>query len=55
MPGIPSVHTMYGESAEELFKNAKEHGIQIHGYTEETGNNEITKKKEHFKDLIKRS
>ncbi|MFZ0404778.1 MAG: DUF1059 domain-containing protein [Nitrososphaeraceae archaeon] len=45
-------HTMYGETEEELFKNAKEHGIQVHGYTEEKV---ITKNKEHFKNLIKRS
>ena len=44
-------HTMYGETEEELFNNAKEHGIQVHGYTEETWNNEITKNKEHFKNL----
>ena len=56
MPGIPSVHTQCtGETEEELFKNAKEHGIQVHGYTEETWNKEITKNKEHFKNLIKRS
>lgn len=48
-------HTMYGETEEELFNNAKELGIQVHGYTEETWNNEITKNKEHFKNLIKRS
>jgi predicted small metal-binding protein len=48
-------HTMYGETEEELFKNAKEHGIQVHGYTEETWNKEITKNKEHFKNLIRRS
>ena len=48
-------HTMYGETEEELFNNAKEHGIQVPGYTEETWNNEITKNKEHFKNLIKRS
>jgi predicted small metal-binding protein len=47
-------HTMYGETEEELFNNAKEHGIQVHGYTEQTWNNEITKNKEHFKNLIKR-
>ena len=53
--GIPSVQTMYGETEEELFKNAKEHGIQVHGYTEETWNKEISKNKEQFKNLIKRS
>jgi predicted small metal-binding protein len=30
-------HTMYGETEEELLKNAKAHGIQEHGYTEELG------------------
>lgn len=30
-----SIHTMYGETKEELFKSAKEQGIQVHGYTEE--------------------
>ena len=48
-------HKMYGETEEELFKNAKEHGIQVHGYTEETWNKEISKNKEQFKNLIKRS
>ncbi len=28
-------HTMYGETDEELLKNAKEHGIKEHGYTDE--------------------
>jgi hypothetical protein len=36
---------MYGETEEELFKNAKEHGIQVHGYTEETWNKEIFRTK----------
>ena len=30
-------HTMYGETEEELLKNAKEHGIKQHGYTEKHG------------------
>ena len=29
-------HTMYGETEEEVLKNAKEHGINEHGYTEES-------------------
>ena len=29
-------HTMYGETEEEVLKNAKEHGIKEHGYTEVT-------------------
>ncbi len=28
-------HTMYGETEEELIEIAKEHGIEVHGYTEE--------------------
>jgi hypothetical protein len=45
-------HTMYGET-EELFANAKEHGIKEHGYTEETWQEEISKNLGHFKNLIK--
>jgi predicted small metal-binding protein len=48
-------HTMYGETEEELLQNAKEHGIKVHGYTEETWNEEIQKNSEHFRKLIKRS
>ena len=35
-------HTMYGETEEELLRNAKEHGIKEHGYTEETWKNEMS-------------
>ena len=31
-------HTMYGETEEELLENAKKHGIEGHGFTEETFN-----------------
>ena len=31
-------HTMYGETEEELLQNAKKHGIELHGYTEESWN-----------------
>ncbi len=48
-------HTMYGETEEELLKNAKEHGISVHGYTEETWNEEIQKNSEHFKKFISQS
>jgi Protein of unknown function (DUF1059) len=48
-------HTMYVETEEELLQNAKEHGIKVHGYTEETWNEEIQKNSEHFRKLIKRS
>ena len=45
-------HTMYGET-EELLKNAKEHGIKEHGYTEESWNEMLSKNLEHFKKIIK--
>ena len=48
-------HTMYGETEEELLKNAKEHGIKEHGYTEETWKNEMSHNLEHFRSLIKNS
>ena len=48
-------HTMYGETEEELIQNAKKHGIEVHGYTEQTWNEEITKNRDHFIKLIKRS
>ena len=48
-------HTMYGETEEELLKNAKEHGIKEHGYTEETWNEKMSKDQEKFKTLIKSS
>jgi predicted small metal-binding protein len=47
-------HTMYGETEEELLQNTKKHGIEVHGYTEETWNEEIAKDHgEHFRKLIK--
>lgn len=46
-------HTMYGETEEELLENAKRHGIEAHGYTEESFNEEIAKNLEHFRSLIK--
>jgi O-acetylhomoserine/O-acetylserine sulfhydrylase-like pyridoxal-dependent enzyme len=46
-------HTMYGETEEELLANAKKHGIDVHGYTEETWNEEIAKNAEEFRKLIK--
>ena len=38
-------HTMTGETEEELLANAKKHGMEVHGYTEETWNEEIAKKR----------
>jgi predicted small metal-binding protein len=46
-------HTMYGETEEEILQNAKKHGIEVHGYTEETWNEKIGKKKDDFRKLIK--
>jgi predicted small metal-binding protein len=48
-------HTMYGETEEELLANAKKHGIEVHGYTEETWNEDIAKNKDNFLKLIKRT
>lgn len=46
-------HTMYGETEEELLENAKKHGIEVHGYTEESFNEEITKNIDHLRTIIK--
>ena len=46
-------HTMYGETEEELIENAKKHGIEVHGYTEESFSEEISKNLEHFRKVIK--
>jgi len=46
-------HTMQGETEEELLENAKKHGIEVHGYTEDAWNKEIATNKDHFRKLIK--
>jgi len=46
-------YNMYVETEEELLQNAKKHGIEVHGYTEETWNEEIVKNADHFRKLIK--
>ena len=46
-------HTMQGETEEELLENAKKHGIEVHGYTEDTWNKEIATNMDHFRKLIK--
>ena len=52
--GYPTcTHTMYGETEEELLNNAKKHGVEVHGYTEETWNEEVEKNKDKFRKLIK--
>jgi len=45
--------TMHRETEQELLQNAKKHGIEVHGYSEETWNEEIAKNGEHFRKLIK--
>ncbi len=45
--------TMYGETEEELIENAKKHGIEAHGYTEESIKEEMAKNLEHIRKLIK--
>jgi post-segregation antitoxin (ccd killing protein) len=46
---------MVGETEEELLENAKKHGIEVHGYTEQSRNEEIAKNADHFRKLIKTS
>jgi post-segregation antitoxin (ccd killing protein) len=44
---------MYGQTEEELLQNAKKHGIEVHGYTEQTWNEEIAKNADHLRKLMK--
>ena len=46
-------HTMYGETEEEVLQNAKKHGIEVHGDTEDTWNKEIAKNKDYLRNLIR--
>jgi hypothetical protein len=46
---------MTGETEEELITNAKKHGVEVHGCTEETWNEEMSKNKDHFRSLIKKT
>lgn len=48
-------HTMHGKTEEELLANAKKHGIEVHGYTEETWNEEISKNKDRLRSQIKKT
>jgi hypothetical protein len=36
-------HTMTGETEEDLLANAKKHGMEVHGYSEEQWNEDIQK------------
>lgn len=55
MQGIHSTHTMHGETEEEVLTNAKKHGIEVHGYTEETWNEEISKNRDRLRSQIKKT
>jgi predicted small metal-binding protein len=46
-------HTMYGDTEDELIANAKKHGIEVHGYVEETWNEEMYKNMDNIKKFIK--
>ena len=46
-------HTMYGETEEEVLKNAKEHGIKEHGLYRRILDEILSKNLEHFKKIIK--
>jgi predicted small metal-binding protein len=48
-------HTMTGETEEELLANTKEHCMEVHGYTEETWNEEISKNKDQLRSVIKQT
>jgi hypothetical protein len=51
----PCTQTIYGETEEVLFSNAKKHGIEVYAFPEVTWNEEVEKNKEHFRKLIKQS
>jgi predicted small metal-binding protein len=44
---------MYGDTEDELIANAKKHGIEVHGYAEETWNEEMYKNMDNIKKFIK--
>jgi predicted small metal-binding protein len=46
-------HTVYGETEEEVLQNAKKHGVEVHGFTEETWNKEIEKNGDDYRKIIK--
>ncbi|MDQ2684900.1 MAG: DUF1059 domain-containing protein [Thermoproteota archaeon] len=43
---------MYGETEEELIENAKKHAMEVHGYTVESFEEEMSKNLEHFRKVI---
>lgn len=44
---------VYGETEEEVLQNAKKHGIEVHGFTEETWNKEIEKNGDDYRKIMK--
>jgi hypothetical protein len=46
---------MTGETEEQLLANAKKHGMEVHGYSEEKWNEEISKNKHHSRSPIKKT
>jgi hypothetical protein len=54
LAGLLLTITMTGETEEELLANAKKHGIEVHGYSEEKWNEDISKNKDHFRSLTKK-
>ncbi|HZC21469.1 MAG TPA: DUF1059 domain-containing protein [Nitrososphaeraceae archaeon] len=46
-------HTVYGETEEEVLQNAKKHGIEVHGFTEEAWNKEIEKNGDDYRKIMK--
>ena len=46
-------HTVYGETEGEVLQNAKKHGIEVHGFTEETWNKEIEKNGDDYRKIMK--
>lgn len=48
-------HVAYGAGEEPLFRNAKYHAINTHGYTDESWEKELSEKIEEFRKLMKMS
>jgi len=55
MQEIRYAHILCLEREKELIENARKHGTETHGYTEEDWQKEIANNFEHFKKHIKTS
>ena len=54
MQETPFVHIQcMVKQRKNLIENAKRHGIEVHGYTEESFQGEMAKNLENFRKLIK--